>query len=305
MNAVARKIASLPRRVAGAPRKLVGRLLEWPPLNYALTNRIPRRSLTRFAGHVARIRHPLVSRPSIALWRFFADVDLRDAGQSRYASLHDAFTRELKAGARPLDADARSILSPCDGVVGAMGRIEQGLALQAKGQAYPLAELLLDATLAAEFEGGQYATLRLTAGMYHRFHAPANCLVESVQFVAGDVWNVNPPALERVPRLYCRNERAIVQCRLADGSRMLLVPVAAVLVASLKLHCLQERLHLRYRGPTSLRCRARYERGAELGWFEQGSTIIVLMAPGYEPAAGVATGTRVRMGRALYRPAAP
>ena len=305
MNAVARKIASLPRRVVNAPRQFVGRLLDWPPLNYALTNRIPRRSLTRLAGQVARIRHPLVSRPSIALWRFFADVDLRDAGQPRYASLHDAFTRELKPGARPLDADARAILSPCDGVVGAMGRIRQGMALQAKGQSYPLAELLLDATLAGEFEGGQYATIRLTAGMYHRFHAPANCLVESVRFVAGDVWNVNPPALERVPRLYCRNERAIVQCRLADGSRLLLVPVAAVLVASLKLHCLQERLHLRYRGPTSLRCRARYERGAELGWFEQGSTIIVLMPGGYQPAEGIASGTRVRMGRALYRPVAP
>jgi phosphatidylserine decarboxylase len=305
MNAVARKVAALPGRMLRAPRRLVGRLLEWPALNFALTNRIPRRSLTRLAGRVARIRHPLVSRPSIALWRFFADVDLRDAGQARYASLHDAFTRELRAGARPLDADARAILSPCDGVVGALGRVEQGLALQAKGHSYPLAELLLDAALAAEFEGGQYATLRLTAGMYHRFHAPADCVVEGVQFVAGDVWNVNPPALQRVPGLYCRNERAIVQCRLADGARMLLVPVAAVLVASLKLHCLQERLHLRYRGPSRIRCRARYERGAELGWFEQGSTIIVLMPPRFRPAEGIATGARVRMGRALYRPAVP
>ena len=166
---------------------------------------------------------------------------------------------------------------------------------------YPLAELLLDATLAGEFEGGQYATIRLTAGMYHRFHAPADCIVEAVRFVAGDVWNVNPPALDRVPRLYCRNERAIVQCRLVDGSRMLLVPVAAVLVASLKLHCLQERLHLRYRGPTRLRCRARYARGQELGWFEQGSTIIVLRPGGFRPADGVATGARLRMGCALFR----
>jgi len=301
MSAVARKIASLPRRVANAPRRLVGRLLDWPPLNFALTNHIPRRSLTRLAGRLARIRHPLVSRPSIALWRFFADVDLADAGQPRYASLHEAFTRELVPGARPLDADARAILSPCDGVLGAIGRIHDGLALQAKGQGYQLSELLLDAALAAEFEGGQYATIRLTAGMYHRFHAPADCIVEAVRFVAGDVWNVNPPALDRVPRLYCRNERAIVQCRLVDGSRMLLVPVAAVLVASLKLHCLQERLHLRYRGPSSLRCRARYARGAELGWFEQGSTIIVLMPGGFRPADGVATGARLRMGCALFR----
>jgi phosphatidylserine decarboxylase len=286
-------------------RRLVVRLLEWPTLNYALTNRIPRRSLTRLAGRIARIRHPLVSRASIALWRFFADVDLRDADRPRYASLHDAFTRQLMPGARPLDADAHAILSPCDGVAGAMGRVERGMVLQAKGQAYALADLLLSAQLAAEFEGGQYATIRLTAGMYHRFHAPASCTVESVQFVAGDVWNVNPPTLARVPALYCRNERAIMQCRLDDGARMLIVPVAAVLVASLRLHCLQQRLHLRYRGPTHLRCRAHYERGAELGWFEQGSTIIVLLPPGHEPAEGIATGARLRMGRALYRAQPP
>ena len=303
MSAVARKIASLPRRVANAPRRLVGRLLDWPPLNFALTNHIPRRSLTRLAGRLARIRHPLVSRPSIALWRFFADVDLADAGQPRYASLHEAFTRELVPGARPLDADARAILSPCDGVLGAMGRIHDGLALQAKGQGYQLSELLLDAALAAEFEGGQYATIRLTAGMYHRFHAPADCVVEGVHFVAGDVWNVNPPALQRVPGLYCRNERAVLRLRLARGGHeVALVPVAAILVASLRLRCLDLRLHLRYRGPSRIRCRARYERGAELGWFEQGSTIIMLLPGGYQPAEGVATGTRVRMGCALYRP---
>jgi phosphatidylserine decarboxylase len=190
-------------------------------------------------------------------------------------------------------------------VLGAHGCVQTGLALQAKGHAYPLAELLNDPALAADFEGAQYASLRLTAGMYHRFHAPADCSVEQVDFMAGDVWNVNPAALARVRHLYCRNERAVLRCRLDSGEALLLVPIAAVLVASLKLHCLQHRLHLRYRGPTRLRCRARYARGQELGWFEQGSTIIVLAPPGCMLAAGRFTGGRLQMGEALFRRAGP
>jgi phosphatidylserine decarboxylase len=283
------------------PRTLAGQLLEWPALNFLLTNRIPRRPLTRFAGWFARIEQPLVRSTSIALWRFFADVDFSDTARSGFASLHAAFTRELLPGARPLDPDISALLSPCDAIVGAHGLVQAGQALQAKGHDYPLADLLTDEELAAAFEGCAYVTLRLTAGMYHRFHAPADCEVEQVDFVAGDVWNVNPQALARVPRLYCQNERAVLRCRLASGGQMLVVPVAAILVASLKLHCLQERLHLRYSGPTRLRCRARYARGQELGWFEQGSTIIVLAPRGHALVAGIETGTRMQMGRALFR----
>ena len=283
------------------PRTLAGQLLEWPALNFFLTNRIPRRPLTRFAGWLARIEQPLVRSISIALWRFFADVDFSDTARSGFASLHAAFTRELLPGARPLDPDPSTLLSPCDAIVGAHGMVAAGQALQAKGHEYPLAELLTDPALASAFEGCNYVTLRLTAGMYHRFHAPADLEVEQVDFVAGDVWNVNPQALERVTRLYCRNERAVLRCRLAAGEQLLVVPVAAILVASLKLHCLQERLDLRYRGPTHLRCRARYARGQELGWFEQGSTIIVLVPRGYALATGIDTGARMRMGQALFR----
>lgn len=283
------------------PRTLAGRLLEWPALNFLLTNRIPRRQLTLFAGWFARLEQPLVRSLSIGLWRFFAEVDFNDTASTGFRSLHAAFTRELKPGARPLDPDLGALLSPCDGVLGAHGTVQSGRALQAKGHDYPLAELLGDAALAGECEGRQYATLRLTAGMYHRFHAAADCEVEQVDFIAGDVWNVNPQALARVPRLYCRNERAVLHCRLRGGETLLLVPVAAILVASLKLHCLQHRLHLRYRGPTRLRCRTRYARGQELGWFEQGSTIIVLAPPGFALSAGLASGARIRMGERLFQ----
>jgi phosphatidylserine decarboxylase len=173
--------------------------------------------------------------------------------------------------------------------------------LQAKGFDYTLTDLLADAQLARYYEGGQYATLRLTSSMYHRFHAPADCRVEQVSYISGDTWNVNPIALKRVARLFCRNERAVIRCRLASGQILALVPVAAILVASIRLRFLDVLLHLRYRGPHVIPCDARMRRGEEMGWFEHGSTIIVIAPPGLSLADGVQEGARIRMGQSLLR----
>ena len=127
----------------------------------------------------------------------------------------------------------------------------------------------------------------------------------SVSFIHGDVWNVNPIALKRVERLFCRNERAVIRLRLNDGTPsgtpMALVPVAAILVASIRLHCLNVLLHLRWPGPNEMPCNSAVSKGQELGWFEHGSTIIVFVPPGFELAAGVVQGQRIRMGQALLR----
>ena len=173
--------------------------------------------------------------------------------------------------------------------------------LQAKGSPYTLSELLGDEALASYYEGGEYATLRLTSSMYHRFHAPADCRVEQVNYIAGDTWNVNPAALKRVDELFCKNERAVIRCRLASGELLTLVPVAAILVASIRLRFIDVRLHLRYRGPNpdALRCAFAPRRGN--GWFEHGSTIIVLAPPGMKLAEGLAPGARLAMGQALLR----
>jgi len=120
-----------------------------------------------------------------------------------------------------------------------------------------------------------------------------------VTYISGDTWNVNPIALARVERLFCRNERAVLPLTLPDGTRLALVPVAAILVASLRLNALDVRLHLKYRGPNRLPCDVPVRKGEELGWFEHGSTIIVFAPPGHALAPGVATGTRIRMGQPL------
>lgn len=281
-------------------RSVLLRVAAREDINFLLTNRIPRRLATRLMGRISRIEQPLVRDLSIRLWRLFCDVDLTDARQSRFRSLHDAFIRELREGARPIDPDPGRIVSPCDAIVGASGRIRGTELLQIKGMPYLLGDLLGDAAEAERLREGIYVTLRLTAGMYHRFHAPDDGTIESVTYRGGDTWNVNPIALKRVEALFCRNERAVLRLRLArDGEVLTLVPVAAILVAGLRLGFLGRDFDLRTGGDRMIACSAQVRRGQELGWFEHGSTIVALAPAGYRLADTVAEGRTIRMGTAL------
>lgn len=287
-------------------RSRLARLLAHDGINFLLTNRIPRRRLTLLMARFSKIEHPWVRDASIAVWRAFSDLDLSDARKQRFDSLHDCFIRELRDGARVVDARHDVLVSPCDAIVGAHGAVEQGMAVQAKGMSYPLSELLGGVAEAREFDRGLFVTLRLTASMYHRFHAPGDCTVTRVRYFPGDTWNVNPAALRRVRRLFCKNERAVITCRLlATQESIALVPVAAILVASLRLHCLDALLHLRYSGPSVTDCRFPLRRGQEMGWFEHGSTIIVLAPPGFAFCDGVREGAGIKMGQGLLRSTAP
>jgi phosphatidylserine decarboxylase len=273
------------------------RLLLQEDLNFLLTNRLPRHAVTRFMGWFSKLRHPWVVRGSMAVWRAFTDLDLSDARQTHFGSLHECFTRELKPGARPVDPDPQVLASPCDAIVGACGVVRLGSVLQAKGFPYSLRELLGRAERALPYEGGRYITLRLTSSMYHRFHAPIDCRIREVTYISGDTWNVNPIALQRIEKLYCKNERAVMELDTQrPQSSVCLVAVAAILVASIRLRCLDVLLHLRWPGPHELPCDARVKKGQEMGWFEHGSTIIVLAPPGFELAGGVREGQPIRVG---------
>ena len=271
-------------------------------LNFLLTNRLPRRALSRLMGRLSAIEHPLVSRPALAAFRFFCAPDLTEARATRFASLRDCFVRELAPGRRQVDMRADILASPSDGQLMASGRIEQGQLLQIKGSVYPLAELLRDVPAAAAFEGGCFATLRLTAGMYHRFHAPHDGRLAAVSHVAGDAWNVNPPALARVPGLYCRNERAAIRFELAGGGHAVtLVAVAAILVAGIRIRGVDLPADRDHAEPWRRTCDIPLAKGAEIGWFEHGSTIVVLAPPGFRLAPAIAHGATIRMGEALMR----
>jgi len=271
-------------------------------VNFLLTNRVPRRLLTQFMGWFSQVENPVVRRLSISIWRLFAEVDLGEAKTTQFRSMHDCFIRQLKDGARPIDRDPAVLISPCDAIVGACGRIDNDTLIQAKGQSYTLLELLGDAELARLYRSGSYVTLRLSSGMYHRFHAPHDCRIRQVTYISGDTWNVNPIALKRVEKLFCRNERVLLPVELeASGDVVTLVPVAAILVASIRLHFVDVLLHLKYPGPNLIACDAVLRRGDEMGWFQHGSTVIVL-APGHFALCDkVALGATVRMGEPLLR----
>jgi phosphatidylserine decarboxylase len=271
-------------------------------LNFLLTNRIPRHALTRFVGWWSKLRHPLVRDLSLGAWRLFTEVDLSDAAQTRFDTLHDCFIRALAPGARPVDPDPAVLTSPCDAIVGASGSIEGTRVIQAKGFPYALEDLLVDPALVSRYRDGRYVTLRLTSAMYHRFHAPHDCRVERVTYVSGDTWNTNPIALQRVEKLFCKNERAILRTTLtATGHLIVMVPVASILVASIRLHGLDVLLHLRHKGPTEFACKLDFDKGQEMGWFELGSTIIVFAPGDFSLCDGVRPGSTIRMGQPLLR----
>jgi len=282
-------------------KSLIANLTQQEDLNFLLTNRIPRAALTRFLGWFSKIENPVVRDLSIGCWRLFSDLDLSEAKTTSFKSLHDCFTRELRPGLRPADPDPAIVASPSDGIVGAFGTIRDGELYQIKGAPYSLADLLGDPALVEEHRNGRFVTLRLTSSMYHRFHAPQDGRIERVSFIHGDVWNVNPIALKRIERLFCKNERAVIRTRLDNGDPLTLVPVAAILVASIRLHVLDRTLNAQTTGSLVFPCDVALRKGEELGWFEHGSTIILLAPAHYEFCDNIVEGARIRAGQRLLR----
>jgi phosphatidylserine decarboxylase len=282
-------------------RGLITVLSQQEDLNFLLTNRVPRAALTRFMGWFSKIERPLVRDLSIACWRLFSDLDLSEARKTSFKSLHDCFTRELRPGLRPPDPDPSIVVSPCDGIIGAHGAIADTELFQVKGAPYSLLDLLGDPALVEAHRNGRFITLRLTSSMYHRFHAPADGRIEQVSFISGDTWNVNPIALKRIERLFCKNERAVIRTRLDTGEILTLVPVAAILVASIRLHFLDILLNADTKGPVLFPCDVSVRKGDELGWFEHGSTIIVLAPDHFEICDNVVESARISAGQPLMR----
>jgi len=282
-------------------KSLISSLTQQEDLNFLLTNRIPRAAVTRFMGWFSKIENPWVTDLSIGCWKLFSDLDLSEAKETRFKSLHDCFTRELKPGLRPFDPDPTVVTSPSDGIIGAHGTIRDGELYQIKGAPYSLRELVADPAVVETHRNGRFVTLRLTSSMYHRFHAPADLTMEQVSLIHGDTWNVNPIALKRVERLFCKNERAVIRTHLASGEPFTIVPVAAILVASVRLHALDRVLNARTERPLVFPCAAGAQKGEELGWFEHGSTIIMLSPGDFEFCGNVTEGARIRAGEKLWR----
>jgi phosphatidylserine decarboxylase len=206
-----------------------------------------------------------------------------------YPSLGAFFVRRLKPGARVLDPDPRALLSPCDGTLQALGRIERGALLQAKGQSYTLRELLGAAQDEAALEGAWTATIYLSPRDYHRVHAPLEARLTEVRWLDGERRSVAPRVLARVPRVLSTNERAVLPLS-GERARAWLVMVGALNVGRIRVVGVEPG-----RSPGQP---LSFARGAELARFEMGSTV-VLVVPGAEPLPGLAAGASVRLGQRL------
>ena len=272
-------------------------------VNFLLTNRVPRRWLTLFMGRFSKIENPAVRGLSIAVWKLFVD-DLRlyEAKKARFDSLHDCFIRELKPGSRIVDADPLTITSPCDAVIGEFGDVSGLEVIQAKGFPYSIADLLGSRQNAERYRDGRFLTLRIKSSMYHRFHAPWDGRIDDVLYISGDTWNVNPIALKIIERLFCKNERAIFNLQPTSGTAAVtMVAVAAILVASIRIHGVDEVLNLRYRGGNTISCDLDFRKGDEIGYFEHGSTIVLFTTREFRFLESISVGDIVRMGQAIMR----
>jgi phosphatidylserine decarboxylase len=211
----------------------------------------------------------------------------------------------LREGARCIDPSPYIVTSPCDAIVGAFGCVREHEAIQAKGFPYSVKELLGDEELIDRHRTGKFITLRLRASMYHRFHAPCDGSLRRVRYISGDTWNVNPVALKRVEKLFCKNERAVLPLELsAEGAYVTLVPIAAILVASIRLHFITIALNLLYKGATDIPCDTRFVKGQELGYFENGSTIVMFASDTFEFSDTIVEGSTIRVGEPVFRHAA-
>ena len=275
------------------------RLFVW--LQYVL----PQHALSRLVLAATRVRSPwfkdLLTRGFLRLF----SVDMSEAIEPdpyRYGSFNEFFTRALRADARPIDPDPESIASPVDGVVSECGTIDNDRLLQAKGRQYTLDELLARQPWARSFEGGSFATLYLAPFNYHRIHMAVQGTLRDTVYVPGRLFSVNSATARLVPRLFARNERVLTLFDTEFG-RFALVMVGALNVGSMATVWSGDITPAERRIVTRIPCPAvTLDKGAELGRFNMGSTVILLLEPKraqWHPL--LRAGSVVQLGQAIGR----
>lgn len=270
----------------------------------------PHHALSRLAGRIARIRHPVVRAFLIRSFLAFYDVDLNEAERSSlsdYASFNDFFTRALRPQSRPLASNPDALISPADGAISQLGTIDGDRVLQAKGRDYSLAALLAaDGDDDARYLGGNFLTVYLAPHNYHRVHTPYGGRICAVRYVPGRLFSVNQRTARCVDGLFARNERLIVEFDTAHG-RIAVILVGAMLVASMELTVCDVPGALQTAGRTSAPFTVppvgdygSLDRGAELGRFNMGSTVIIVgEARRWQWLPELRAGSILKMGQAL------
>ena len=273
-----------------------------PTLAVALQHAYPRRLLSRLVRHATRLRVPVLQQWLIRAVVRRCDVDLSDAMESdirSWPTFNAFFTRAIRPDTRPLPSDPDAIAAPSDGTVQDAGEIADTTLVQAKSLTYPLDALLGGDREAAVFTGGSTATIYLAPRDYHRVHLPVGGSLTSLVHLPGDRFSVNPATAERVRHLFARNERVVFHFRDPGGRPFALVMVGALLVGGIETPWTGAVADLPSPGRTrrwSFDISA-LERGAEIGRFNMGSTVIVLFPRGtvrWDPAFVPGASVRCR-----------
>jgi phosphatidylserine decarboxylase len=263
---------------------------------------LPKDAMSAVVYRATRSRRQWLKRP---LMRWFAKayrIDLAEAANpdlDSYATFNEFFTRELAAGARTIETGRGSLVAPADGVLTEHGSIDGDRLFQAKGQAYSLAELLGETgSDVAALRGGTYFTIYLAPHNYHRVHAPLAAHLTRTRYVPGRRFSVSGATAAAIPRLFCRNERAICWFETEHG------PMVVVFVGALNVSSISTFTHGEIASGPPREWREdpprRVDAGAEIGRFNMGSTVVVLLGtPAFAFASSIENGTAVRMGQSV------
>ncbi len=272
----------------------------------ALQRLLPHHLVSRLIGQLAASETPFIKQQFITRFAKHYGVNMSEAAieaLSQYRSFNDFFTRALKADARPLCNEPHAIVSPADGAISQMGRIESGRIFQAKGQHFSVAELTACDRSAKTFANGQFMTVYLSPKDYHRVHMPLAGTLRKMTFVPGKLFSVNQTTAEHVPKLFARNERVVCEFETEAGP-MVVVLVGAMIVASIQtvwagtVAPLQSRIHTTHYPGTA----PTLEKGAEMGRFLLGSTAVVLLPEGAADwTPDLTAGSPVQMGQKIGR----
>lgn len=265
---------------------------------------LPQHTMSAMAGSVFGLTTPKPLRKlAVTAYGKVFGVNFDEVKEplDSFSSLQDFFVRELKDGARPIDAAADAVVSPCDGAWGACGTIDDDTALQLKGRPYSVRMLLHDDELAQRFDGGTFATLYLSPKDYHRFHTPCAGDVDNLRYVPGALWPVNGAGLHHVDGLFTKNERIIAYLRPSwqPDALVAMVAVAATMVGKIKI-AFDDGVTTNVRHPQATV--RRYEppvaldKGQEWGRFLFGSTIVLLATPGLFDLESQPEGSALRLG---------
>jgi phosphatidylserine decarboxylase len=276
-----------------------------------LQDLLPQHLLSRAMHGLARSEHRWVRNAILrVVLRGYPQIDLAEAANPdpfSYPSFNAFFTRALKPGLRPLAGDERDVVSPVDGTLSRLGTVRDGQLLQAKGMHYTAGALLADDAAAARYEGGGYACIYLAPYNYHRIHMPLAGRLTATRYVPGRLFSVSASTALAVPHLYARNERVVCEFETELGP-LAVVMVGALFVGSIETVFAGEINPPRARGGLVTHVETgvgrQFARGDELGRFNMGSTVVLLLGhPATRFAERLGPGDRLRLGQALARTA--